>query len=188
MLDVSLKRNFHTFFFILTFIVNSLGDTVGLLLSYFLLLLILMIQCPPFSSFSPVQMSHPSLIKSYTPFSSFFFLTSKASSRWPYLCISNTVKTTWSGQIHDHQPGLDPQHFWEIDSFSFINTLSPCSHHLFQMSSTYFKSSHFFLYFRLTRKFLILPHYNHPKCCNIIVITVLNATIFIYFNGIKSKS
>lgn len=91
-------------------------------------------------------------------------------------------------QIHGHQLEMDPQCCWEIYSFAFEHPLP-----LFTsvLSNTLYFLYVFILIFSLptfTLKFLILSCYNHTKCYNLTIITMLKDIIYIYFNRIKNKS
>ena len=70
-----------------------------------------------------------------------------------------------------------------------LNTLSLCSHQCLQMPSTSFMSlfsfSHTYIYSKIPNFVL---SYNHTKCYNLTVITMLKDIIYIYFNSIKNKS
>lgn len=127
MLDMLLKKNFHTLFFILTFIftTNSLSDITGHLLSCFLLiLLIFTVHPPPFSLLSLVKKLQPVSNQILYSISLFlFFWLAKTAMETLSIHFLKYSENHTTRQIHGHQLEMDPQRFWEIHSFAFEHPL-----------------------------------------------------------------
>ena len=130
MFDMLLKKNFHTLFFILTFIftTNSLSDITGPLLSCFLLiLLIFTVHTSPFSLLSLVKKLQPVSNQILYSISLFlFFWLAKTAMETLSIHFLKYSENHTTRQIHGHELEVDPQCFWKI--YSCFWTPSPFVH------------------------------------------------------------